>query len=152
LDSGVLLLIDYGYPAAELYDPKRAHGTLLAYVGHRAHENVLANVGRQDLTAHVDLTAVERAATNNGLGLIGRTTQAEFLVALGLGEMLEAIQRDPRTSIEEYLALRSSVVRLLDPAATGKFAVLAFGRNFPHTELRGLSFRLAGATSKSLLP
>jgi SAM-dependent MidA family methyltransferase len=143
LGRGIALLIDYGYPAAQLYDPKRSRGTLLAYVRHRARDDVLANVGRQDLTAHVDITAVERAAEQHGLQELGLTTQAEFLVALGLGDMLESIQRDPATSVEDYLGLRSSVVRLLDPLVTGKFAVMAFGRSVPeHTQLRGFSFRL----------
>jgi SAM-dependent MidA family methyltransferase len=144
LPRGVALLIDYGHPAAELYDAKRRRGTLLAYLRHRAHDDVLANVGRQDLTAHVDLTAVERAAERHGLRKLGLTTQAEFLVALGLGDMLESIQRNPATSVEDYLVLRSSVVRLLDPSATGKFAVMAIGRDVPDgTPLRGFSFRLA---------
>jgi SAM-dependent MidA family methyltransferase len=101
-------------------------------------------VGRQDLTAHVDLTAVERAAERAGLQRLGVTTQAEFLVGLGIGELLAAIQSDPSTSIESYLGLRSSVVRLLDPAATGRFAVIAFGRGLPvGAALRGFGFRLA---------
>jgi SAM-dependent MidA family methyltransferase len=150
LRRGVTLLIDYGYPAAELYDPKRRRGTLLAYVRHRAHEEVFTNVGRQDLTAHVDLTAVERAADQHGLRKLGLTTQAEFLVGVGLADMLESIQRDPATSVEDYLGHRSSVVRLLDPAATGKFAVMAFGRGVPDgTQLRGFSFRLAHRGGKS---
>jgi SAM-dependent MidA family methyltransferase len=144
LDRGILLLIDYGYAAAELYSPRRADGTLLAYVRHRAHGDPFRNVGRQDLTAHVDLTAVERAAAKARLTRLGVTTQAEFLVALGIGEMLSAIQSDPSTSLEGYLGLRSSVVRLLDPAATGKFAVMAFGRGLPgETRLRGFGFRLS---------
>jgi SAM-dependent MidA family methyltransferase len=144
LARGVALLIDYGYPAAQLYDAKRRRGTLLAYVRHRAHDDVLANVGRQDLTAHVDITAVQRAAEQHGLHELGLTTQAEFLVALGLADMLESIQRDAATSVEGYLGLRSSIVRLLDPLATGKFAVMAFGRDVPEsTQLRGFSFRLA---------
>jgi SAM-dependent MidA family methyltransferase len=146
LARGMLLLVDYGYPAKELYSPRRRDGTLLAYVRHRAHDDVLRNVGRQDLTAHVDLTAVERAAARSGLVKLGETTQAEFLVGLGIGEMLAAIQSDPSTSIETYLGLRSSVVRLLDPAATGKFAVMAFGRGLPtDVRLRGFGFRLTDA-------
>jgi len=143
LERGVLLLIDYGHPARELYSPRRAAGTLLAYVRHRAHDDPLRNVGRQDLTAHVDLTAVERAAERAGLDRLGVTTQAEFLVGLGIGELLSAIQLDPTTSLESYLGLRSSVVRLLDPAATGRFAVMAFGRGVAaDTKLRGFGFRL----------
>jgi hypothetical protein len=57
--------------------------------------------------------------------------------------MLPAVQSDPSTSLESYLALRSSVVRLLDPAATGKFAVMGFGRGIaPDTTLRGFGFRV----------
>jgi SAM-dependent MidA family methyltransferase len=143
LERGILLLVDYGYLARELYGPRRAAGTLLAYVRHRAHDDPFRNVGRQDLTAHVDLTAVERAAELAGLDRLGVTTQAEFLVGLGIAELLSAIQLDPSTSLESYLGLRSSVVRLLDPAKTGRFAVMAFGRGVAaDTKLRGFGFRL----------
>ena len=68
LARGLLLLIDYGYPAAELYDPvRRRDGTLRAYVRQRVHDDPYRHVGRQDLTAHVDVTAVERAAVAAGL-------------------------------------------------------------------------------------
>jgi SAM-dependent MidA family methyltransferase len=144
LERGMLLLIDYGYEAGELYSPRRTGGSLLAYVRHRAHDDPFRNIGRQDLTAHVDLTAVQRAARAAGLEPFGITTQAEFLVGLGIGDMLTGIQSDPSTSLESYLELRSSLVRLLDPAATGKFAVMAFGRGIPaDTRLRGFGFRLA---------
>ncbi|MEP6639023.1 MAG: SAM-dependent methyltransferase, partial [Chloroflexota bacterium] len=96
LGRGVLLLIDYGYPARELYDPaRRRDGTLRAYLRHRVHDHPYRHVGRQDLTAHVDVTAVERAATTAGLGHLGTTTQAEFLVGLGTEGLLQAIQADP---------------------------------------------------------
>ena len=127
-----LLLIDYGYPAAELYDPiRRRDGTLRAYVRHTVHDDPYAHVGRQDLTAHVDVDAVVRAADRAGLAHLGTTTQAEFLVGLGMDEHLRAIQTDPATTMESYLAVRSSVMRLLDPAATGRFRVMAFGRDWP---------------------
>ena len=84
LQRGLLLLIDYGYPASELYDPvRRRDGTLRAYLRHRVHDDPYVHVGRQDLTAHVDLTAVERAAADAGLDHLGTTTQAEYLVGLG---------------------------------------------------------------------
>src|ERR687897_281444 len=68
LARGVLLLIDYGAPAAELYDPvRRRDGTLRAYIRHQVHDDPYRHVGRQDLTAHVDVTAVERAAHAVGL-------------------------------------------------------------------------------------
>ena len=142
---GVLLLIDYGYPAAELYDAiRRRDGTLRAYLRHRVHDDPYLHVGRQDLTAHVDVTAVERAASAAGLTHLGTTTQAEFLVGLGTEDLLHAIQADPATTMEDYLTVRSALVRLLDPAAMGRFRVMAFGRGWPDgTALAGLGYRLA---------
>jgi len=127
LERGLFLLIDYGAPAAELYSPARG-STLRAYHRHRVHDDPFVAIGRQDLTAHVDLTAVERATAASGLELLGRTTQAELLAGLGIGELLVDLQTLRDTTLESYLAAKSAVVRMLDPRATGKFAVLAFGR------------------------
>jgi SAM-dependent MidA family methyltransferase len=144
LERGVLLLIDYGYPAAELYDPlRRRDGTLRAYLRHRVHDDPYIHVGRQDLTAHVDVTAVETAARAATLDHLGTTTQAEFLVGLGTEDLLQAIQADPVTTMEDYLAVRSALVRLLDPAAMGRFRVMALGRGWPDgPPLAGLGYRL----------
>lgn len=132
LARGLVLLVDYGYPARELYDPvRRREGTLRAYLRQRVHDDPYRHVGRQDLTAHVDVTAVERAAVAAGLTHLGTTTQAEFLVGLGAEGLLRAIQADPATTLETYLALRSAVMRLLDPAAMGRFRVMGFGRDWP---------------------
>lgn len=138
LERGELLLIDYGYPAAELYSPARG-STLRAYHRHRVHADPLVAIGRQDLTAHVDLTAVERAALASGLEAVGRTTQAKFLADLGAGELLVALQTESASTLESYLGARSALMRMLDPRATGAFAVLAFGRGLPaESRLRGL--------------
>jgi SAM-dependent MidA family methyltransferase len=132
LRRGVLLLIDYGAPATELYDPvRRRDGTLRAYVRHQVHADPYRHVGRQDLTAHVDVTAVERAAAAAGLATIGITTQAEALMGLGIEARLQAIQADPATTFEDYTLVRSALMRLLDPAAMGRFRVMAFGRDWP---------------------
>ena len=141
LDRGLLLLVDYGHPAAALYDPGR--GSLLrAYVRHRVHDDPFANVGRQDLTAHVDLTAVERAAAAAGLALLGSTTQAAFLAGLGAGELLASLQAAPSTTIQAYLEARSALVRMLEPGVSGRFAVLVFGRGIAsEPRLSGLAFR-----------
>jgi len=137
LDRGELLLIDYGHPAAELYKPDRG-STLRAYHRHRVHADPFVAIGRQDLTAHVDLTAVERAAAAAGLTALGRTTQARFLADLGAGELLVARQADPRTTLQSYLEAKAALVRMLDPRATGGFAVTAFGRGMPSgAPLRG---------------
>jgi SAM-dependent MidA family methyltransferase len=132
LQRGEVLLIDYGYPAPELYDPvRRRDGTLRAYLRHRVHDDPYLHVGRQDLTAHVDMTAVEEAAAAARLDHLGTTTQAEFLVGLGTESLLQAIQADPATTIEAYLSVRSALMRLLDPSAMGRFRVMAFGRAWP---------------------
>lgn len=143
LARGLALVIDYGYPADRLYAPSRRDGTLLAYVRHTAHDDPYRHVGRQDLTAHVDLTAVERAARVAGLDVLGRTTQAELLAGLGLGDLLTAAATAPDAELGPYLELRSAVVRMLDPRAMGGFAAVFLGRGLPALPvLRGLAFRL----------
>jgi SAM-dependent MidA family methyltransferase len=132
LARGLLLVIDYGEPAGTLYDnARRPHGSLRAYARHRVHDDVLAHLGRQDLTAHVDLSALDAAARGAGLDPVGSTTQSAFLAGNGIEELLRAVQADPATSLRDYVELRSALMRLLDPAAMGKFAVVAFGRDWP---------------------
>jgi SAM-dependent MidA family methyltransferase len=147
LRRGLLVLIDYGAPAAELYDPvRRRDGTLRAYVRHQVHDDPYRHVGRQDLTAHVDVTAIERAAHRAGLTTVGVTTQAEALMGLGIEDRLRRIQADPTTTFEDYALVRAALMRLLDPAAMGRFRVMAFGRDWPAAPddppLRMFSFRL----------
>jgi SAM-dependent MidA family methyltransferase len=146
LRRGLLLLLDYGAPAEELYDPRRRpEGTLRAYLRHTVHDDPFRAVGRQDLTAHVDVTAVERAAIAAGLQPVGSTTQAAMLMGLGIEDRLRAVQADPATTLEAYTLLRASLMRLLDPAAMGGFRVLGFGRDWPGgdpTPLRLFAYRL----------
>jgi SAM-dependent MidA family methyltransferase len=130
LERGLVLVIDYGAPADDLYAPARG-STLRAYHRHRVHGDPLVAIGRQDLTAHVDLTAVERAATRAGLSPLGRTRQAELLAGLGIGDLLVGLQSNLETTLEAYLEAKSAVVRMLDPRATGAFAALGFGRGLP---------------------
>ena len=142
LERGLMILIDYGHPAEALYAPER--GSLLrANTHHRVHDDPFRTVGRQDVTAHVDLTAVERAAATAGLDHIGTTTQAEFLTGLGAGDLLVGLQTEPSVDMGAYLDARSALFRLLDPSATGRFAVQLFGRSLPAgPPLRGLAFRM----------
>ena len=132
LRRGVLLVIDYGHPAVELYDPRRRFaGTLATYQGHQVGEDPYRAVGRQDITAHVDVTAVERAAAASGLTHLGTTTQAMFLAGLGAGELLVAEQTGPGATLQRYLEARSALVRMIDPAAMGGFRAMVFGRDVP---------------------
>jgi SAM-dependent MidA family methyltransferase len=147
LRRGALLLIDYGHAARELYGERRMAGTLVTYRGHAVGDDPLAAVGHQDLTAHVDLTAIERGAAQAGLDRLGTTTQAQFLVALGLGDLLDELGRDPATPADSYLLARSSVARLLDPRHLGAFRVLLFGRGVAvDPPLRGVAESRNGAT------
>ncbi len=95
------------------------------------------------------MTAVERAANAAGLSTIGITTQAEALMGLGIQERLQAVQADPATTFEAYALLRSALLRMLDPAAMGRFRVMVFGRDWPDgpdgPPLGLLAFRLPRA-------
>ncbi|MHB8398116.1 MAG: class I SAM-dependent methyltransferase [Candidatus Limnocylindrales bacterium] len=143
LDRGFAVAIDYGSEAAALHAPSRMAGTLRAYTSHRAHGDPFVAIGRQDLTAHVDFTAVERAATAAGWRTLGVTSQAEFLVGSGLGEIVAARLADPDLELEGGLAVRAAVARLLDPKALGGFGVLILGRGLPAgSALNGLDYRV----------
>jgi len=83
LDRGFVLTIDYGYPARELYNPNRMSGTLLAYRDHKVSEDYYASPGEQDLTAHVNFTALELWGKDAGLEAMGLVPQSRFLLSLG---------------------------------------------------------------------
>jgi SAM-dependent MidA family methyltransferase len=143
LERGWVIVIDYGHPAGELYAPRRRTGTLLGYLGHRVVDDPYINIGRQDLTAHVDRTALERAAVEAGFTVEGTTSQAEFLAGLGLGELVAEASTGTTAGIVEYLELRGATVRLLDPRALGGFVVTILGRSTPSgPPLQGLGFRV----------
>lgn len=128
LERGYALIFDYGLPASELYGPDRSTGTLRAFRGQHVSSDVLGAVGHQDITAHVDLDALEVGARAAGFDVIRRTRQAEFLLANGF-EQVYAQER--RTADEDWDAatqLRSAVTRLLDPRGMGGFAVVILGR------------------------
>src|SRR5690606_17312019 len=87
LEAGVIFIIDYGYPRAEYYHPDRTDGTLICHFRHRAHWDPFLYPGLQDISASVDFTAVAEAGTDAGLEVLGFTTQAHFLLGLGLAGM-----------------------------------------------------------------
>ena len=116
LDQGVILVLDYGYPRAEYYHPQRSAGTLRCYLGHRAHEDPLAHPGVQDVSVHVDFTAIAEAAHAAGLAVAGFTTQADFLIASGLLDLIAGLE--PGTV--EYLSAAQAVKTLTLPAEMGE--------------------------------
>jgi len=134
LEKGVALIIDYGFPQHEYYHPDRTTGTLMCHYRHRAHGDPLVLAGLQDITAHVDFTALALAAHESGLDVMGYTSQAQFLLAAGLTELLaEQDQADPRA----YMEVTQQVKKLTLPNEMGElFKVLAIGRDYPN-ELKG---------------
>jgi SAM-dependent MidA family methyltransferase len=123
LEAGMALIIDYGYPRRELYAPERRHGTLLCHYRHRAHSDPYAHIGLQDITAHVDFSAVAEAGTAVGFSLGGYTTQANFLLGCGLDRHLSAAADG---NSEALMDLATGAKQLVLPAAMGeRFQVLA---------------------------
>jgi SAM-dependent MidA family methyltransferase len=128
LEHGLLLVLDYGFEAPELYGPRHLAGTLLGYRGHRLVDDPLVDPGSVDLTAHVDLTAVSRLAQRHGLRTAGVARQSEFLLAAGLEAEWEAVRTAPNLDAVGYAAARSAIVRLLDPHHLGGFRVLSLAK------------------------
>ncbi len=144
IERGVLLLIDYGYPAAEYYHPQRSMGTLMCHYRHRAHDAPLILPGLQDITAHVDFSSIARAGREAGFKLKGYTTQAHFLLGCGLDSLL--MESDPH-EIESHITQMQAVKRLTMPTEMGeRFKVLALGKGVEPPligfSLRDLSDRL----------
>lgn len=135
LALGFLLLIDYGHEARELFSPTHANGTVMAYRGHAARDaSLLGRPGEQDLTAHVNLTAVRGAAEAAGLQPVGSVDQTYFLLNLGIADRLEA--GADRAALARRLAART----LLLPGGLGStMKVMAFARGLPGARLRGVS-------------
>ncbi|MCU7959758.1 MAG: SAM-dependent methyltransferase [gamma proteobacterium symbiont of Bathyaustriella thionipta] len=127
LEKGLVLLVDYGYSAKEYYLAQRNKGTLMCHYRHRAHNDFFWYPGLQDITAHVDFSAVAEAASSNGLQVLGYTPQAFFLFGNGLQEMLEALDPD---DVQNFLKVSEQVKTLTLPGDMGeRFKVMALGRD-----------------------
>ena len=139
LATGIVVLVDYAAEPAALHGPTRPTGTLRAFARHAVGGDPFRHVGRQDLTATVDLAAVRMAASRAGLVPLGETTQAELLAAVGAPRLTDAWLRGPGVSLQDALTLRSALMRLMDTSGMGGYRVLAFGRGMPAgTALAGL--------------
>jgi SAM-dependent MidA family methyltransferase len=130
LRRGMLLFVDYGFGRQEFYHPQRSSGTLMCHYRHRAHTDPFFLPGLQDITAHVDFTAVAESAIEAGLRLLGYTNQAHFLVSAGVLGHLERVQREnPPSPGLSNLPSVAAVQRLLSPAEMGElFKVIALAR------------------------
>lgn len=142
IDSALVLLIDYGYPRHELYREERSMGTLLCHSRHQAHSDPYARLGLQDITAHVDFTAVAEGAHQAELSLAGYTPQAHFLLGCGLDQLIaDAAGDGPDIAL--------GVKQLVLPSAMGeRFQVMGLSkglerpwRGFALRDLRGRLWR-----------
>jgi SAM-dependent MidA family methyltransferase len=126
LEAGVALFIDYGFAERELYHPQRSMGTMRCHYRHRYHNDPFFLPGLQDITAHVDFTAMARAAEQAGAEVAGYTTQAYFLISCGLAVLVSA--GDPTATLSRLKAT-SAVHRLISPSEMGElFKVLGISR------------------------
>ena len=138
LERGLVLLMDYGFPRRELYHPDRRDGTLRCHFRHRRHDDPLVLCGVQDITAHVDFTALARAS---GLDVAGFTTQGEFLLGCGLLDLVSDL--DPGSP--EFVRLTGQIRRITLPGEMGeavKVMALARGIDDPLMGFSGRDHRV----------
>ena len=128
LSEGVLLVVDYALEARRYYSPQRGGGTLMAYQRQRASPDLLQQPGHWDLTAHLCLESLERAAAAAHWCHLGSCRQGQALLALGLAEALHGLQAAGSGDLAERLARREALLRLVDPAGLGEFRWIAWGR------------------------
>ena len=133
LERGYVLTIDYGYPAHRYYNPRRSQGTLQCYYQHRHHDNPYINIGQQDITAHVDFTALSSWGERCGFKNMGWTQQGLFLMALGIGERIAALSSQQQP-ISQLLQRREGLHQLINPGGLGNFGVLVQSRGLTEQE------------------
>ena len=139
LGRGFVMTIDYGQEARALYDERHNRGTLLAYRDHRITENVLDAPGEQDLTSHVNFTALQVWGCRTGLQRTGLVTQSQFLVALGKANEFADLY-EPGQSEVEKLRARLLLKNLIHPEGLGeKFQVLIQHKGIENPRLTGLT-------------
>ena len=139
LERGYVLTIDYGHPATELFDEHHMRGTLLAYRNHRASEDFYTSPGEQDLTAHVNFTALESWGKRSGLRTAGLTSQTAFLLALGQGNEFADLYDEGQTEADRARA-RLQLKTLIHPEGMGeRFQVLVQLKGVTAPQLTGLA-------------
>lgn len=137
LKKGYVLTIDYGYSSTEIYNAQRSKGTLLCYNKHKVTTYPYSDIGRQDITAHVNFTALHHWGQKNGLNLCGYTNQARFLLSLGILDHLNRAGEIYGHSDPEKEAFLKYAL-LVDMG--DKFKVLIQGKDIPRQKLTGLMF------------
>lgn len=139
LQRGFVLTIDYGHDAADLYDSHHMAGTVMSYSKHRAGEDYYASPGNQDLTAHVNFTALRLWGQRNGLETLGLASQTSFLLALGQGSEFADLYDEGMDEVARAKA-RLQLKTLIYPEGMGeRFKVLIQQKAVPSAKLTGLT-------------
>ena len=129
---GSAVLLDYGFPAREYYLANRTSGTLMCHYRHHAHSDPFFMLGLQDITAHVDFTAMALAAVESGAQVLAYLNQAAFLIAAGLPELMQTLSPE---DAKQWLPTANAVQQLTSPAEMGElFKVLIIGVGLDVTE------------------
>jgi SAM-dependent MidA family methyltransferase len=134
MNRGVVVTIDYGHSADDLYGSERSKGTLLCYSSQMASEDPYVRVGFQDMTAHVDFTTLATVGEEAGLSVTGFTNQMSFLMGLGVEEMIARLTPES----PEFRA----ALHLLKPEGMGRtFKILVQHKGLESPALDGLTFK-----------
>ena len=123
LPRGLMLVLDYGYPAEQLYAPARRQGTLLCYYRHTLSSDPLARIGEQDLTSHVDFSSLRLAGEAAGLRTLGLISQRRLLANLGLEMLADRVEQETLPQAERD-ANRRALEALVDPSGLGRILAL----------------------------
>lgn len=134
LQRGYVVTIDYGYTAERYYNQSRYQGTLQCYYQHRYHDNPYVNIGHQDITAHVNFTALELQGAACGLEKLGFVPQGLFLMALGLGDRIAALSTTEGMDIVTLMQRREVLHGLINPMGLGGFGVLLQAKGLTKSE------------------
>jgi len=139
LKKGYVITIDYGYPSQELYSERRSSGTLVCYNKHTINDNPYNNIGEQDITSHVNFSALSHFGFTYGLEHCGLTSQAGFLLALGFKEYLrKVLDEEPGQDIMSMVKKESFLTHTLLMDMGLKFKVLIQQKGISNKELSGL--------------
>jgi len=142
LIKGWLLTIDYGYPSAELYSAKRNTGTLTCYHRHQTHHCPYLHIGGQDITAHVNFSALRHWGSSYGLEYGGFTNQSFFLRGMGIVHHIRNMENSRMASTYKDLPGEGAeqFLRTLLLDMGGKFKMLLQSKNTPFYPLSGFRF------------
>ncbi|MCZ7362881.1 MAG: SAM-dependent methyltransferase [Candidatus Methanoperedens sp.] len=136
IKKGYVITIDYGYPSSELYHEYRNRGTIMCYYRHTENEDPYRHIGEQDITSHVNFSALERRGSKNGLKLCGFTDQMHFLMGLGIEEYLMKLQEnEPENYLKKMLPVKTLMMEMGET-----FKVLIQNKGLECKGLSGLSF------------